>query len=121
MEMNNWFLLVLFALASFRLTRLIVYDKITKFIRNPFIEEMDIQAEDGSVVTYVKIKGRGLQKWIGELLNCYWCTGIWTTAFLMILYYFMPKFAELLLFLLGIAGMAAIIETVVSRLINDEN
>ncbi|MFB9762695.1 DUF1360 domain-containing protein [Ectobacillus funiculus] len=121
MVMNNWFLFVLFALASFRLTRLIVYDKITKFIRNPFIEEVDVQDEDGSVVTYVRIKGRGLRKWIGELLSCYWCTGIWTTAFLMALYYFMPKFTEWLLFLLGIAGVAAIIETVVSRLINDEN
>ncbi|GAA3329486.1 hypothetical protein GCM10020331_077740 [Ectobacillus funiculus] len=99
MVMNNWFFcLFLFALASFRLTRLIVYDKITKFIRNPFIEEVDVQDEDGSVVTYVRIKGRGLRKWIGELLSCYWCTGIWTTAF----------FNGSLLFYAEVHGMAVV-------------
>ncbi len=28
-----------------------------------------------------KVKGKGLRKWIGELLSCYWCTGVWVSAF----------------------------------------
>ncbi|MCT4574603.1 CotY/CotZ family spore coat protein, partial [Bacillus thuringiensis] len=27
------------------------------------------------VLTFTKVKGNGLRKWIGELLSCYWCTG----------------------------------------------
>ena len=119
MLLNNWFLLVLFSFASFRLTRLIVYDKITKFLRAPFIEELEVPEEDGSLVTYTKIKGSGLQKWIGELLSCYWCTGVWMTAFLLLLYYWAPKLAEPLVFLLAIAGIAAVIETIVSKLIDE--
>lgn len=117
MFLNNWFLLVLFSFASFRLTRLMVYDKITKFLRDPFIEELEVPEEDGSFVTYTKIKGSGLQKWIGELLSCYWCTGVWATAFLLLLYYWIPKLAEPLLFVLGIAGIAAVIETIIGKLL----
>lgn len=113
---DSWFLLVLFSLASFRLTRLIVYDKITGFVRAPFIEEVEIPDEDGTLVTYTRIKGSGLQQWIGELLSCYWCTGVWMTAFLLGLYSWVPKFTEPLLFLLAIAGIAAIIETIVGKL-----
>ncbi|PMU54924.1 hypothetical protein C1X86_35365, partial [Pseudomonas sp. GP01-A3] len=36
----SWLLLVLLTLASFRLTRLVVHDKITSFIRRPFIDEI---------------------------------------------------------------------------------
>lgn len=111
----SWFMLFLFAFASFRLTRLLVYDKITRFIRAPFIDEIQVQEEDGSITTYTKIKGSGLQYWIGELLNCYWCTGIWTTAFLLLCYYWMPKLTEPLLFLLAIAGIAACIETIIGK------
>ncbi|MCP8968357.1 DUF1360 domain-containing protein [Ectobacillus ponti] len=120
MLMDHWFLLVLFSFAAFRLTRLLVYDKITAFIRAPFIEEIQVPEEDGSVSTYMKLKGSGLQRWIGELLSCYWCTGVWVTAFLLLCYYMMPKVAEPLLLLLGVAGIAAIIETIVGKL-TEEN
>ncbi|MBO9128624.1 DUF1360 domain-containing protein [Bacillus sp. 165] len=113
---TSWFLLVIFAFASFRLTRLLVFDKITKFIRVPFIEEKQVIEEDGEAVTYIRIKGRGIQKFIGELLSCYWCTGIWSTAFLLIIYYYIPKVAEPLLLLLAVAGIAAVIEVIVSKL-----
>ncbi|MFD3447362.1 DUF1360 domain-containing protein [Microbacteriaceae bacterium 4G12] len=118
---NNWFMLTVFVFAAFRLTRLLVFDKITSFIRALFIEEINVQEEDGSVTTYVKMKGSGLQKWIGELLSCYWCTGVWMTAFLLLMYWWIPRLVEPLLFLLAIAGMAAIIETIVSKLVDDEN
>lgn len=116
---ENWFLLVIFIFASFRLTRLLVYDKITRFIRSPFIDEKEVTEPDGSVETYTKSKGTGLQKWIGDLLSCYWCTGIWTTAGLLLFYYKMPALTEPLLLLLAIAGLAAIVETIVTRMLGD--
>ncbi|MDG4656617.1 DUF1360 domain-containing protein [Ectobacillus antri] len=110
----SWFVLIIFAFAVFRLTRLLVYDKITRFIRAPFIDEIQVQEGD-SLVTYTKIKGKGLQHWIGELLSCYWCTGVWATAFLLLCYYLMPKVTEPFLFLLAIAGIAACIETIIGK------
>jgi hypothetical protein len=116
---DNWFMLILFTFASFRLTRLLVYDKITSFVRAPFIDEIEVQEEDGSIATYTKIKGSGLQYWIGELLSCHWCTGVWTTAFLLLCYYWMPNFTEPLLFLLAIAGVAGVIETLIGAWSNE--
>jgi len=116
--MDSWLLLFLFSLASFRLTRLIVFDKITAFIRSPFHEEIDELDEDGNVVTYIKIKGSGLRSWIGELLSCYWCTGVWCSAFLYLFWLGVPSIAEPIIILLAIAGLAGILETLVSKLIN---
>lgn len=116
---GNWFLLVVFIFASFRLTRLLVYDKITRFLRAPFIDEMEVLEKDGTIETYTKSKGTGLQKWIGDLLSCYWCTGMWTTAGLLLCYYLMPKLTEPLLLILAIAGMAAIVEIIASKLMED--
>ncbi|WP_416828775.1 DUF1360 domain-containing protein [Ectobacillus polymachus] len=117
--LGNWFLLVIFIFASFRLTRLLVYDKITRFLRAPFIDEMEVLAKDGTIETYTKSKGTGLQKWIGDLLSCYWCTGMWTTTGLLLCYYLMPKLTEPLLLILAIAGMAAIIEIIASKWMED--
>ncbi|MGW5951920.1 DUF1360 domain-containing protein [Bacillus mycoides] len=112
MLFTSWLLFFIFALAAFRLTRLIVYDKITAFLRRPFIDELEITEPDGSVSAFTKVKGKGLRKWIGELLSCYWCTGVWVSAFLLVLYKWIPIVAEPVLALLAIAGAAAIIETI---------
>ncbi|WP_088042538.1 DUF1360 domain-containing protein [Bacillus sp. EAC] len=111
----TWLLLVLLTLASFRLTRLVVYDKITSFLRRPFIDEIIIE-EDGMPVTYTKIKGKGIQYFIGELLSCTWCSGMWCTAFLLLIYVLFPHVGEIVIILLSIAGAAGVVEAVVNRL-----
>ncbi|KEZ53512.1 DUF1360 domain-containing protein [Metabacillus indicus] len=115
--MIAWIDFLLLFLASFRLTRLLVYDKITAFIRRPFHREAEETLPDGSTIAYIEIKGGGLQKWIGELLSCYWCTGIWTSAFLYGIYVYMPDLASPLILILAIAGCAAIVESIIEKLI----
>lgn len=119
MFFENWLLFFIFSCAVFRLTRLIVYDQITSFLRAPFIEELHITEPDGTISTYTKIKGTGLQKWIGELLSCYWCTGVWISAFLLGCYYWVPRVTEPIIILFAIAGVAAIIETVISHFMQE--
>ncbi|CAI8750115.1 DUF1360 domain-containing protein [Bacillus sp. IT-79MI2] len=119
MLFTSWLMFFIFACAAFRLTRLIVYDKITAFLRAPFIEEVQITEPDGNISTYMKIKGTGLRKWIGELLSCYWCTGVWASAFLLLGHNWIPKIMEPIILLLAVAGVAAIIETIVSRLMEE--
>ncbi|WP_249727466.1 DUF1360 domain-containing protein, partial [Bacillus paralicheniformis] len=59
MLFTSWHLFFIFAFAAFRLTRLIVYDKITAFLRRPFIDELEFTDPDGSVSTFPKVKGKG--------------------------------------------------------------
>lgn len=108
----------LLAIATFRLTRLIVFDKITSFMRKPFLTEVEETESDGTVIAYIEAKGTGIRRWIGELLSCYWCAGIWCAAILVGFYYLFPSTMEIILYFLAIAGFAAIIETVVSRLMD---
>ncbi|MEH7223922.1 DUF1360 domain-containing protein [Bacillus sp. JJ1566] len=108
---------ILLGLASFRLTRLLVSDKITEFIRRPFHEVIQEELPDGTVEEYIQLKGTGLKRWIGELLSCYWCTGVWSTAFLYILYELYLPLSEPLILIFAIAGLASIIETCVIKLL----
>ncbi|MEW5323030.1 DUF1360 domain-containing protein [Geobacillus thermoleovorans] len=113
--MDDPFSFVLLCLASFRLTRLIVYDAITAWIRRPFHEWTEQELPDGSKQVFLSFKGDGLRRWIGELLSCYWCTGIWCAAFCYIGLALWPTVFEPLITLLAIAGGAAIMETIVSK------
>ncbi|MBM6618190.1 DUF1360 domain-containing protein [Bacillus suaedaesalsae] len=110
----------MFCLASFRLTRLIVFDEITSIIRRPFHEEVVETDEDGMTNTYLVIKGNGLRKWFGELISCYWCTGIWSSAILYGGWSIWPTVMETVMIILAIAGAASIIETIVLRIIDNE-
>ncbi|WP_339215604.1 DUF1360 domain-containing protein [Ornithinibacillus sp. FSL M8-0202] len=113
---NGWLDFLIISLASFRLTRLIVFDKITSFLRKPFHEEIKEIDSDGNEITYIEIKGKGLRNWFGELLSCYWCTGIWAAAILLGLLYVWPTGSEILVLILAVAGAASIIESIVQRL-----
>ncbi|KKE78167.1 DUF1360 domain-containing protein [Oceanobacillus caeni] len=107
---------LLLALATFRLTRLIVFDKITTFLRSPFLEEVEEVEGDGTVVTYIEVKGNGIKKWIGELLSCYWCAGIWCAVLLLVFYDVWPTVMEFIIIVLAITGAAGFLESVVNRL-----
>lgn len=111
--------LLMLALASFRLTRLIVNDKITEFIRAPFFDETEEKNADGEIETYIVPKKGGIRGFFGELLSCYWCTGVWSSLLLIGMYLLYPVVATPIILVMAVAGLAAIIETIVQRLIND--
>ncbi|CAM3808804.1 DUF1360 domain-containing protein [Cytobacillus oceanisediminis] len=103
--------LIILSLASFRLTRLIVFDKITQFIRKPFLEEVEEKGEDGETEIYLVIKKGRIRGFFGELLSCYWCTGVWSAIFLCTSYVFLREWAVPVLLVLAVSGLAAIIES----------
>ncbi|WP_077211211.1 DUF1360 domain-containing protein [Bacillus dakarensis] len=110
--------LVIISFASFRLTRLIVFDKITEFIRAPFFEEVfEVNEEGEEEVYFVPKKGR-MKGFIGELISCYWCTGIWSSVGLCLFYLFWPSIATPILIILAVAGIAAVIETFIGKWLN---
>lgn len=110
--------LTLLVLASFRLTRLIVFDKITEFMRKPFFDEMEEENEDGDNEVYYIPKKKGLKKFVGDLLSCYWCTGIWVSTGLVVLNNLTPVNVTPLILILAVAGLASILETVIQRLLD---
>jgi hypothetical protein len=63
--------------ATHKLTRLIAKDKVTSFIRAPFVTS---QAPSGRGEVTSQPRGRGLQFAIGELLTCPYCLGQWVSA-----------------------------------------
>lgn len=112
-KMNITFInLLILSLASFRLTRLIVFDKITEFLRKPFFDEV-IEENSGEVEIYYTPKQKGWKQFVGELLSCYWCTGIWSAVGIVGMYYLSPVFFTPVILILAIAGAASILETII--------
>lgn len=112
----DFFSFLLLGLASFRLTRLIVFDVITERIRMFFLEEMIEENDNEKDTVYVVPRGKGLRRFIGELISCYWCTGIWVSGFLVASLGLFPSFTMWLLVILSVAALASLIETLVQRL-----
>lgn len=104
----TWMHYVMLILASYRLTHLIVFDKITEFIRNPFMTKKKIVHSNGQEEMKKVPKSM-----FGYLLNCYWCAGIWSAILLGSGYILLPSVTTIIIFILSIAGAQAIIETFV--------
>lgn len=106
----SWIHLVILVLASFRLTHFIVFDEIASFIRAPFLTTTYEEDANGQMIQQIETKGTGLRRWIGKLLSCYWCVGIWSSILVVVLYWFFPA-SFIFLLILAVAGAAAVIET----------
>ncbi|RCW73117.1 DUF1360 domain-containing protein [Saliterribacillus persicus] len=106
----TFFYFLMLALATFRLTRLIQHDKITAFIRAPFILREDQIQEDGTVEEVIYYKRDGIGYFIAELLICHWCLGIWISAFLFFGFTYFSGLFLPLIFILAIAAVASIVE-----------
>ncbi|MGG4497960.1 DUF1360 domain-containing protein [Brevibacillus reuszeri] len=102
--------MLILVLASFRLTHLIVFDEITSFLREPFLTITYVTDSSGQVVRDFQFKGGRVRQWIGKLLSCHWCVGIWIGILIVVLYLYVPAAYPILL-ILAIAGAAAVIET----------
>lgn len=84
---------LLMALASFRITRLVVYDKISRWFRDLF----ETESKSGIMLT------------IHDLLNCPWCIGFWS-ALIIVVAYFVFDWAWSVIFFLAVAGVGSLIQ-----------
>lgn len=69
--------IVLAGVATHKVSRLLAKDKVTSFIRAPFVRYQE-PAGQGEVSE--EARGTGLRKAVGELLNCPYCLGQWVAA-----------------------------------------
>jgi hypothetical protein len=107
--------LSLIILATFRLTRLFVYDKITRFLRDLFFHANESYTEEG--VTYFAKKERmhGPLRTVYELLTCPWCFSVWA-ATVVVFFYFLTPYAWLPILILAISGVASLFQLVANMI-----
>ncbi len=88
----DFFDAVLLSLATFRLVRLFVYDKVTAWIRAMFNDAVD-----------------GPRKTLADLLGCPWCFGVWAALGLVFVYFVFPV-AWYFILILAIAGVGSFLQ-----------
>ena len=108
-------ILLIVGLAVFRLTRMIVFDKIMEPLRRPFFTEIEEKDESGKVEIYLIPKEKGFRRWMGELLSCYWCTGFWVSLFFTFLYMTHSIVGEIFIFIFAVAAISSLIEVLVTK------
>ncbi|AOH53944.1 sporulation protein [Peribacillus muralis] len=116
---NELTLFIILGLASFRLTRLIVFDKITEPLRRPFFKEIEEKNEEGEVEIYLMPKEKGLLGWGGQLLSCFWCVGVWVSIFLVFLHVQQWFVGDAVVLILAVAAVGAIIEVIISKIMDN--
>jgi len=83
---------VLIILASYRMTRILVFEKIFKYFRDVLKNRQNLY-----------VIGT-----IHSMITCPWCAGVWVTLIIILLYYLIP-FGVLLVYLLALAGLASML------------
>lgn len=69
--------LFLLGVATHKVSRLITRDWVTAPIRAPFTT---YEGSTGAGEVKEKARGQGMQRALGSLFTCPWCTGAWTAA-----------------------------------------
>ncbi len=93
------FELLLICIATYRMTRLMVYDRIFKLFR-------DISRS---------IENSGFGASIKTILTCPWCAGVWISLFNVGIFFLVP-FGELFIYVMAIAGLATLFQLSVNIL-----
>jgi hypothetical protein len=96
--------LVTLAAATFKTSRTISRDKVSSFIREPFVEG---DAYDGDE----QPAGEGVQRALGELVTCTRCVGTWVAAGLGTTQVVAPRFGRLLTWSLAAAAASDFLQT----------
>jgi hypothetical protein len=65
------------ALATHKLSRLLAKDPVTSPLRAPFTA---YQGTSGPAELHEEVRGSGVQKTVGELITCPFCTGVWVAT-----------------------------------------
>jgi hypothetical protein len=92
--------MIIITLASFRLIRVVVFEKIFKFFR-------DFVKSRPSYYVFNTMK---------FIVTCPWCMGVWVSLMIIVFFYLIP-YGQLLVYVLAISGVASIIVTITNLLV----
>lgn len=94
------------ALAAFRITHLLTYDKILNVVRDYFFDTRDGRLHKPKP---------GFRRMVCELLECIWCTSLWSALIAVALYLIGP-FGRFVVIILAIAGAASLLQVISKRI-----
>jgi hypothetical protein len=96
---------VLLSLALFRLTRLFVYDQVTQFVRDLFV---DITEKKGALERHEK--PFGLERALSDIFKCPWCFSIWAGSVFVWAYIMFPAIMLYVALILALSGVATYLQ-----------
>ncbi len=101
---------VLISLASFRLTRLFVYDSMTKFFREQFYDIKIVRTK----ISLVK-PGGGPRRTLADLMSCPWCFGVWATS-TVVFFYLLTSYAFVPVLILALSSVASVLQLIANMI-----
>lgn len=103
--LKDWGLL---ALATFRMSRLVAYDKVMQTYREPVVEVVPHDSGAGDT-TQAKPELMGIKRALGELISCPICNGTWISAGLVYGLCLAPNYTRTLMTVMSAVGAAEIL------------
>ncbi len=94
----------LITLASFRVIRMVVYDKIFAFFREQFYDATEYK---GNIILVKPEKGP--RRTLADLLSCPWCFGVWATA-MVAFFYLLTPYAFFPVLFLALSAVASLLQ-----------
>lgn len=91
--------LLLICIATYRMTRLMVYDRIFKLVRD----------------IIRSFEGTGLGDSLKAIVTCPWCAGVWISLFNVAIFFLVP-YGVLFIYVMAVAGIATIFQLSVNIL-----
>lgn len=95
--------IVLFALSTQKLSRVITKDKVTAAFRAPFTK---IEGKGGAGELEERGRGHGLRRAIGDLITCPFCLGTWIASGFIYGFIFTPRVTRILASIFAVSGIA---------------
>lgn len=94
----------LMVLASFRIVRLVVYDKMFAFLREQFYDASDYKGK----ILLTKPEG-GPRRTLADLFSCPWCFGVWA-VFMVSFFYMLTPYAFYPTLVLALSGVTTFLQ-----------
>ena len=95
--------LVLFGVATHKLSRIVTKDLVTSPVRAPFTT---VEGSGGPAEVEESPRGRGLRKAVGELVHCPFCMGEWIATGFVAGSVFAPRFTRLAASVFGVLALS---------------
>ena len=97
---------IILSLATFRLTRLVVHDRITAFFREQFYNARSLKS--GIILEKPK---SGARRTLADLFSCQWCFSMWAGAVIIFSYELTP-YAWYPILMLALSGVSALFQCI---------
>lgn len=100
--------LLMLALSTFRLGRMVSYDEVMEPVREPFTKTIPDSSGSGKTVAP---QGKGVTYALGQLLSCPVCSGTWIAAGLVYSLYKLPSPTRLFMAIMSAIGAAELLNS----------